>query len=150
VETKFVGRYEHSLDVKGRVILPARYRPNFGATAFVSKWKTRCLAIWTPERFEARAEQMSVLLDGTVEEQSIARSFFSGSSEVDLDKQGRVFVPQYLRGYATLAENSTVLVVGMYDHIELWSPDSWEQQEPTGDAFLGGDRTTVAAPAVGA
>ena len=59
--TRFVGRHEHSLDVKGRIILPARYRANFDTLAYISKHTERCLALWTPEAFERKADEMEQL-----------------------------------------------------------------------------------------
>jgi transcriptional regulator MraZ len=136
VATRFVGRYEHSLDGKGRMILPARFRSSFDALAVVSKFNERCLAIWTPEAFDRRAEDMALLMDGTPEERARARAWSMGSAEVDLDRQGRVALPQYLREFAGLPDNSTVLVHGALTHIELWNPQLWEAQGAAGDASL--------------
>ena len=134
--TRFVGRYEHSLDGKGRVILPARFRASFDALAVVSKYSERCLAIWTPEAFDHKAEEMAVLMDGSPEERARARAWSMGSAEVDLDRQGRVALPQYLREFAELPENSTVLVHGALTHVELWSPPEWEARvAPATSAF---------------
>src|SRR5579862_9788602 len=108
--TRFVGSYEHSLDGKGRVILPARYRPSFEAQAVISKFNEQCLAVWTPEAFDRQAEEMQNLMQGTPEERARARAFSAGSAEVDLDRQGRIAVPQYLREFAGLPEGGTVLV----------------------------------------
>ena len=137
--TRFVGRYEHSLDVKGRVILPARFRLVFETTAFVTKYSERCLAIWTPEEFDKKADEMTALMDGTPEQRARARAWSMGSAEVDLDKQGRLAVPTYLREFAGLADNSSVLVHGALNHLELWNPQLWEVHGAAGDAALGGD-----------
>ena len=136
--TRFVGRYEHSLDEKGRVILPARFRTSFDNLALISKFNERCLAIWTPEEFDKKAEEMATLMDGTPEERQRARSWSMGSAEVDLDRQGRVAVPAYLREFADLAEGGTVLVHGALTHLELWNPAIWEVQGAAGDAALTG------------
>lgn len=138
--TRFIGRYEHSLDGKGRVILPARIRSNFESPlAVVSKYRERCLALWTPEAFDKEAEEMAALMDGSPEERARARAFSMGSAEVDLDRQGRVALPQYLRDFAGMAEGSTVLINGAFDHVELWNPQLWEIHGAPGDAYLGGD-----------
>jgi MraZ protein len=141
VATRFVGRYEHSLDEKGRVILPARFRTSFDNLALISKFNERCLAIWTPEEFDKKAEEMATLMDGTPEERQRARSWSMGSAEVDLDRQGRVAVPAYLREFADLAEGGTVLVHGALTHLELWNPGIWEVQGAAGDAALTGSPT---------
>jgi MraZ protein len=136
VATRFVGRYEHSLDGKGRLILPARFRSSFDALAVVSKYNERCLAIWTPEAFDRKADEMALLMDGTPEQRARARAWSMGSAEVDMDKQGRVPVPQYLREFAEMPESSMVLVHGALTHIELWNPQLWEVHGAAGDASL--------------
>lgn len=145
--TRFVGRYEHSLDGKGRVILPARFRSSFDTLALVSKFNERCLAIWTPEAFDRKAEEMALLMDGNPEERARARAWSMGSAEVDLDRQGRVALPQYLREFAALTEGSTVLVHGALTHIELWNPEMWEVQGEAGDASLTGNPSGTAPTA---
>jgi MraZ protein len=145
VATRFVGRYEHSLDGKGRIILPARFRSSFESLALVSKYNERCLAIWTPEAFDRKADEMALLLDGTPEERARARAWSMGSAEVDLDRQGRVAIPSYLREFAGLADGSTVLVHGALNHIELWNPDAWGAQGAAGDAALTGEVPVAAA-----
>ena len=134
----FVGRYEHSLDVKGRLILPAKFRNQFAEAAYVSKYNEKCLAIWTPEAFAEQAEEMALLLKGTPDERAKARSWAMGSADVELDKQGRLAVPPHLREFADLPESSTVLVHGALTHIELWNPQLWATHGATGDALLGG------------
>ncbi len=137
METKFVGRYEHSLDGKGRLILPHRFRTTFDQKALVSKYSEGCLAVWTPSAFEDKAREMAPLFEGSTEDRNRARAFSVGSTEVDLDGQGRIALPQYLRGFARLTEGSTVLVMGALTHVELWSPDAWAVHEAAGDAMLG-------------
>jgi MraZ protein len=131
---RFVGRYEHSLDGKGRIILPARFRPAFDTQAFVSKHNERCLAVWTPESFESKLDQMESLQERSPQDRQVVRAWASGSSEVELDRQGRLAIPAYLREYARL--ESAVLVHGAINHIELWDPSEWEVRGVPGDAEL--------------
>ena len=145
--SRFVGSYEHSLDGKGRVILPARYRSSFDTQAFISKFNEQCLAIWTPEAFDMQAAEMEQLMHGSPEERARARAFSAGSTVVDLDRQGRIAVPQYLREFAGLAEGGTVLVQGVYNHLELWNPPYWQAQESAGDAMIIGVPPGTPAPA---
>lgn len=141
---RFVGRYEHSLDGKGRIILPARFRSHFESRAFISKHLEGCLAIWTPDGFEEQADQMALLLDGSPLERQQGRAWLSSAHEVDVDKTGRVAIPQYLRTFARLVEGQTVLVTGANNRIELWAPDVWEIQGAPGDASLVGPEMPVA------
>lgn len=135
----FVGRYEHSLDGKGRIILPARFRTTFDSLAFVSKHNERCLAIWTPDAFEAKAAEMAMKMTGSPQDRAEARAWAAGTNDVNLDGQGRVALPQHLRDFADLAEGATVLVQGAITHIELWNAGRWAVQEASGDASLGGE-----------
>lgn len=145
--SRFVGRYEHSLDGKGRVILPARFRASFDTLALLSKYNEGCLAIWTPEAFDRKAEEMAGLMDGTPEQRAEARAWSMGSAEVDLDRQGRVALPPYLREFAGLEEGSTVLVHGALTHIELWNPQLWDVHGALGDASLSGAPSGAGQPA---
>jgi MraZ protein len=134
VALRFVGRYEHSLDVKGRIILPARFRTSFDTLAFLSKHNERCLALWTPESFDTKADQMEAIQDRSPEDRQIVRAWASGSAEVEIDRQGRLAIPAYLREYARL--ETAVLVHGAINHIELWDPAEWEIRGAPGDAGL--------------
>jgi MraZ protein len=143
VATRFVGRHEHSLDVKGRIILPARYRSSFETLAYISKNTERCLAIWTPEAFERKAAEMEANFDRSPEHRAMVRAWASGSTEVELDRQGRVAIPGYLREYARLQD--AVLVHGAISHIELWDPEEWAIRGVPGDAELADPTTTAFA-----
>ncbi len=143
--TRFVGRHEHSLDAKGRIILPARYRANFDTLAYVSKHTERCLALWTPEAFERKLDEMEQLVDRSPADRAMVRAWASGSAEVELDRQGRVAIPAYLREYARL--ESAVLIHGAITHIELWAPDEWAVRGVPGDEELADPSVPIAASA---
>jgi MraZ protein len=145
---RLVGMYEHSLDAKGRIILPAKFRGNFDSNlALVSKHNEGCLAIWTPEAFDNVAAEMAARMEGTPEERQMARSWAMGSAEVDLDPQGRLAIPQHLRDFAHLEQGRTVLVHGAITHIELWDKDAWDIQGAMGDSQITGGVPANAAPA---
>lgn len=139
---RFVGRYEHSLDVKGRIILPARFRASFDTLAFVSKHNERCLAVWTPEAFEKKLDEMQQRQDRSAQDRQMVRAWASGSAEVELDKQGRLAIPAYLREYARL--ETAVLIHGAITHIELWDPSEWEVRGVPGDDELADPSTPPA------
>jgi transcriptional regulator MraZ len=131
---RFVGRHEHSLDVKGRIILPARYRSSFDTLAYISKYKEGCLALWTPDAFELMLDEMEAIFDRSAHDRAMVRAWASGSTEVELDRQGRVAIPGYLREFAHLED--AVLIHGAIKHIELWNPDEWGRRGASGDAEL--------------
>jgi len=123
VAARFFGRYEHALDAKGRVILPARFRASFGTVAFLTQYQDRCLALWTADEFEQQMAEMERLQDQGRSERNLARLWASGSTEVEIDRQGRVAIPAYLREFARL--DGAVLVNGAINRVELWNPAEW-------------------------
>ncbi|HLK42550.1 MAG TPA: division/cell wall cluster transcriptional repressor MraZ [Thermoleophilia bacterium] len=127
---RFFGRYEHSLDAKGRVILPARFRAELGTRAFLSKHNERCLALWTPEEFDKKLAEMELLQETGRAERNLARVWAAGSAEVEIDRQGRLAIPATMREFARL--EGDVLVMGAINRVELWDPPLWsEQVEPS-------------------
>jgi MraZ protein len=147
VAARFFGRYEHSLDAKGRVILPARFRALFGPSAYLSQFSDRCLALWPPDEFERQMAEMEVLQEQGRAERNLARIWASGSAEVEIDRQGRVGVPAYLRDFARL--ESGVLVIGALNRVELWDPAEWTTRVLPAEARLtdDGDQPVTAPPA---
>jgi MraZ protein len=122
-----VGRYEHSLDTKGRVILPSRFRGQFEERGgYLTKNREGCLALWTPGEFERQMNAMQVSSTKDRAHRNRARLWASASQSVEIDRQGRMPIPPHLREFARLEED--VLVVGVIDRVELWSPAVWEEQ----------------------
>lgn len=119
----FTGEYRHSIDDKGRVAVPARFRGELAGIAFVSRWIDGCLAIFPKDEWNALAERVGALHQTDASARNFARFLFSGAIEVELDRQGRAVVPAYLRQFAGL--NGEAVVVGARDHLELWQPDRW-------------------------
>jgi len=120
---RFFGRYEHSLDPKGRVILPAKFRAAFDHGGYLTQFHDRCLALWTPEDFDKQMTQMEAAAEEGRAERNLARLWAQGTQEVDVDKQGRIAIPQHLREFARL--DADVLVNGAITRVELWSPAVW-------------------------
>jgi MraZ protein len=147
VAARFFGRYEHSLDIKGRVILPARFRALFGPSGYLSQHQDRCLALRTPDEFEKQMAEMEVLQEQGRSERNLARIWASGSSEVEIDRQGRVAIPRNLRDFARL--ESGVLVIGALNRVELWDPEGWAARVLPAEAQLtedGDEPTPQLAP----
>jgi len=123
---RFFGTYEHSLDNKGRVILPSKFRPAFEHGGYLSQYLDGCLALWTPEAFEQQMQDMQQRAGARRADRNMARFWASGSQELEIDRQGRMVVPAKMREYAGLAGDVTV--VGAIDRVELWSPARWEEK----------------------
>jgi len=122
---RFFGRYEHTLDGKGRVILPAKFRAPFAAGGYLTQHLDGCLALWTPSEFEIQGRQMQERATVSRRDRNLARMWASASGEVDVDRQGRMAIPAPLRQYAAL--QGDVLVLGANDRVELWDPARWEE-----------------------
>ncbi len=122
----FVGRYEHSLDTKGRVILPAKFRGDFERGGYLTENREGCLALWTHDEFAHQLEAMqSHATEGRMQ-RNRARLWAASSHEVEIDRQGRMAIPAYLREFASL--EADVLVNGAIDRIELWNPSLWSER----------------------
>ncbi|MHB8672031.1 MAG: division/cell wall cluster transcriptional repressor MraZ [Acidimicrobiales bacterium] len=134
VERMFLGEYVHSLDAKGRVILPARIREALGAVGFLTSEVDGCLAVWAPEEFELKAREMQERARGGPQDRNVARAFFSGTVAADPDRQGRIAIPAHLRGFAGLERD--VVVAGLFDHLEIWDAETWRTKKRLGEEGL--------------
>ncbi len=132
----FLGEYVHSLDPKGRLILPARFREQL-TQAYVSGQIDGCLALWGPAEFDERARDMKERSKGSATDRAMARVFFAGAQEASPDRQGRIAVPQNLREFAGL--NHEVVVIGAYDHVEIWDAEAWQRAKGLGETALHAD-----------
>ena len=128
----FTGEYRHSVDEKGRLAIPAKFRSQLSSGAFVSRWIDGCLAIHTRAGWEALEERVSGLPITDARARLFQRQIFAGAIEAEIDRQGRVLVPSYLRDEAGLAGEA--VVVGVRDHAEIWAPERWaEYRRPMAD-----------------
>jgi MraZ protein len=122
----FVGQYQHTLDAKGRLILPAKFRAEFERGGHLSPNTEGCIALWTPGEFTRQSdERLEQSRAGSVERQQM-RYWAANSSDVEFDKQGRFALPSAIRDYGQL--RGDVLIVGAIDHIELWSPSIYAEK----------------------
>jgi MraZ protein len=125
--TRFFGRYEHALDLKGRVILPAKLRIHFSQPGFLTRHLEGCLALWTNEEFDKEISLRLVEAENDPIARNRVRDWAAAVFEAEIDRQGRIAIPPSLRGYAGLEQE--VLVIGMINRIELWSPASWANRD---------------------
>ena len=119
----FLGEYAHTIDEKGRLTLPAKYRADLAPGVVVTRGLDKCLFIFPMDEWKKLSEKVSALPLTDVQAREFRRLLFSGANDVELDKQGRVLLPQYLREYAGL--NGNVIVAGLNTHMEIWAPESW-------------------------
>jgi MraZ protein len=126
----FLGEYRHSLDAKGRVILPAKHRSGIEGGAFISKLDG-CLAVYPPEEFNRVAEAMQEKQRRGHAERNAVRLFMAGSAEIEPDRQGRIAIPANLREFADL--QTEVVIAGVGARLELWNPERWERLQAEGE-----------------
>jgi MraZ protein len=130
----FLGEYEHTIDAKARLAIPARFRAQMDRGAVISKGKGTCLSVYTVARWEERSNELVASKSGE-ELRDFERRIYPSASEVELDNQGRIIIPAKLRGYAEL--KSEVTIAGVRDHFEIWDRAAWlayqEQLENEGD-----------------
>ncbi|MGI5835496.1 MAG: division/cell wall cluster transcriptional repressor MraZ [Chloroflexota bacterium] len=122
----FLGEFQHTVDEKGRLAIPAKFRPSLAEGLVVTRGIDRCLYVWTLDRWQELAQRMSKLPIVQENARRITRHFFSGAVDTKMDKMGRIILPQYLREYAGLGGDA--VVVGANTNIEIWSRERWEAE----------------------
>lgn len=130
----FLGEYNPRLDEKGRLILPARFRPAFTSGLVMTSGQERCLYVFTIEEFRSRLQDLRSTSYGSKQLRDFTRMFLSSAIEETPDKQGRISIPANLRAYAKLDRDLTVIGVGT--HAEIWDQDTWNAyREENTDAY---------------
>jgi len=125
LELMFLGEFSHTIDDKGRLTLPSKFRALLAGGCVVTRGIDQCLFVFPLDEWQNLAQKVSSLPLGDAQAREFRRLLFSGASDDVPDKQGRVLIPQYLREYAGL--NGEVVVAGLYTHIEIWSPSAWSE-----------------------
>ena len=119
-----IGEYEHSLDAKGRIIMPSKFREDIGDKFIVTKGLDGCLFAFSKEEWSKFEEKLSTLPISNKDARNFSRFFFAGAIDYELDKQGRFLISSNLREFAGF--NKDVVIVGMNSRIEIWSKEKWE------------------------
>ena len=132
----FLGEYQHSVDSKGRLVLPAKFRARLEGGLVVTKGQERCLYVFPVDQWDEEVEKINRLPRTDRRSRNYARSFFGAASDQPMDSQGRIQIPPPLRDYGGLQKD--VVVVGVSDHIEIWDVDSWEANSSEADELYSG------------
>ena len=119
-----MGEYEHNLDAKGRVIVPAKFREGLGKKFVITRGLDKCLFAYPLEEWKILEEKLKKLPLTKKDARAFTRFFFSGAVECEIDKQGRVNLPQPLRTYSQLEKEC--VIIGVSERIELWSKELWD------------------------
>ena len=120
----FIGEYQHTVDAKGRMFVPAKFRDDLGETFIVTLGLDNCLFVFPQEEFDRLKAKLDAVSIANKDARRFARFFFARACECELDKQGRIMLPQNLRTYAGLTKDVTV--VGASNRVELWNTADWE------------------------
>jgi MraZ protein len=123
-EKMFLGQYEHSLDEKGRVIMPAKFREDLGDSFVITFGLDKCLFIYPREEWEKLAHNLETLPLGKKDTRAFKRTLASRALVSNCDQQGRVVIAKYLRDYAEIEKN--VMIIGVFERIEIWDMKKWK------------------------
>ncbi|MDD2498010.1 MAG: division/cell wall cluster transcriptional repressor MraZ [Desulfitobacteriaceae bacterium] len=120
----FMGEYQHAIDPKGRLIVPVKFREGLGDTFVVTKGLDNCLFVYPMNEWKNLEAKLKALPFTKADARAFVRFFFSGATECELDKQGRILLPVNLREYAQMERD--VVVIGVSSRVEIWSKERWD------------------------
>ncbi len=119
----FIGEHQHSIDPKKRLALPSKFRKELGKKVVVTRGLDKCLFIYPIKVWQELAEKLGTLPMGESGTRSFVRVMLAGATDVDVDSQGRILIPDYLKEYAALDRNVTV--AGLFNRLEIWDEKKW-------------------------
>ncbi len=119
----FIGEYQHTVDNKGRIIMPSKLRDDLGQNFILTKGLDNCLFVYPMEEWERLEKKLRTLPLTNKNARAFIRFFFAGATECSLDKQGRILIPNNLREYAKIVKD--VVIIGVAERIEIWAKEVW-------------------------
>jgi len=120
----FIGEYQHSIDPKKRLALPSKFRKELGKNVVVTRGLDKCLFVYTSKTWKELAEKLGTLPMGESTTRSFVRLMLAGAVDSDVDSQGRILLPEYLKEYAGLGR--LVTVAGLFNRLEIWDEKKWK------------------------
>ena len=127
----FMGEYNHTIDAKGRLIIPSKFRESLGEGFVITKGLDGCLFAYDNQEWNAFEEKLRALPLSRKDNRQFARFFLAGAAEVEVDKQGRILIPSNLREFAGLLKD--VGLVGVASRVEIWSKEKWDSLQEEDD-----------------
>ncbi|MFH0987505.1 MAG: division/cell wall cluster transcriptional repressor MraZ [Patescibacteria group bacterium] len=131
----FIGEYQYSIDDKKRLSIPSKFRKGLGKIAIVTRGLDGCLFLYPQEEWKKLAEKLGKLPLGQADARGFQRIMLSGAMEASIDNLGRILIPDYLKKYASLQRR--VMIVGLYNHIELWNDKRWKDYQKKSEKEVG-------------
>src|SRR5699024_6588418 len=120
----FMGEYQHNIDTKGRMIVPAMFRDGLGESFVLTRGLEQCLFAYPMEEWKLLEDKLKTLPLTKKDARTFTRFFFSGAVECEVDKQGRINIPQTLRTYSQLEKEC--IIIGVSNRVEIWSKEKWD------------------------
>ena len=120
-----MGEYHHAIDSKGRLIIPARFREGLGDLFVATKGLDHCLFLYPLSEWETIEKKLKTLPFTKADTRAFVRLFFSGASECEIDRQGRILLPAKLREFARI--NRDVVIIGVSNRVEIWAKEEWDR-----------------------
>ncbi len=130
-----IGEYRYSIDDKKRVSVPARWQVELGKKVIVTRGLDGCLFLYSQKEWKKLVDKISKLPLGQRDSRGFQRMMLSGAMEVSIDSLGRILIPDYLKKYADLKKK--VVIVGLYNHIEIWDETRWEEYQSRSEKEVG-------------
>lgn len=124
-----IGEYAHNLDQKGRLSIPAKFRPFLQNGVVVTRGLDHCLFLYSKTEWATLANKVAALPLSSKKSRAFARLMLAGASDTDLDGQGRILVPEYLRAYASITKST--VITGVYNRAEIWDAATWQKYKQT-------------------
>ncbi len=131
----FIGEYIHTIDNKRRLAIPSKFREVLGKKAIIAQGLDSCLVIYPLEEWKKRANKLENLPDGQIDARVFTRIMLSGANDVELDKLGRILVPEHLKNYAFFKKS--IAILGLSNRIELWDEIKWREYKKKMEKTVG-------------
>ena len=128
----FIGEYQHSIDPKKRLALPSKFRKELGSKVVVTRGLDKCLFVYPLKVWKELAEKLGKLPMGESSTRSFVRLMLAGAVDTDVDSQGRVLLPEYLKEYAGL--DRSVTIAGLFNRLEIWDEEKWKTYRDKAEA----------------
>lgn len=131
----FIGEYSYTIDEKRRISVPPKFRESLGKTAIITRGIENCLVLYPLKEWEKLSQKLENLPSSKIDARGFARIMLSGAVDTELDKMGRVLIPDYLKNYAFLEKN--VAILGLSNRIEIWDEKRWNDYKEKTEKEVG-------------
>lgn len=121
----FLGEYLHTFDSKNRISLPSKFRRDLGRVVVITRGLDHCLNVYSRKAWEKEARSYATSVSGNSAQRGLARLFLAGSFEAEVDRTGRVLVPDHLKSFASIQDKA--VIAGVADRVEMWEEEAWKK-----------------------